>query len=115
MDCLAHTWTCSACSRQHVGIPALPPPDWEWHGSRLLCEDCGNSPPPSRPPEGLLEAAEAVLSSTFAEKYRLISPYKELAAAVAEERKRVRVPKARSCIPGTDNDCGTARRAGEMS
>lgn len=45
MDCLAHTWTCSACSRQHVGVPALPPPDWEWHGSRLLCDDCNGNPP----------------------------------------------------------------------
>lgn len=34
----------------------------------------------------LLEAAEAVLGSTYAVHYRLISPFKELAAAVAKAK-----------------------------
>lgn len=61
MDCLAHTWICSGCSRQHVGTPALPPPDWEWHGSRLLCDDCSGNTPSGEadthaPPEGYIQA-----------------------------------------------------------
>lgn len=42
------------------------------------------------PAPDLLKSAIAVLESSFARNYRLISPFKELAAAVAVERGEVR-------------------------
>lgn len=44
-----HIWTCSGCGREFAGSAIMPPPDWQWRGSRLLCEDCqrSNDPQPA--------------------------------------------------------------------
>ncbi|GEM_PF-2844239 len=60
----AHIWSCSCCGREFNGTAFLPPPDWEWRGSRLICDDCGrdsDSRPPRRPtgPPPLRDSAAA--------------------------------------------------------
>ncbi len=59
-----HTWTCTCCGREFIGSAAMPPPDWEWRGSRLVCDDCGRSgdesPKGPTGPAPLRDGAEAI-------------------------------------------------------
>lgn len=47
MTAARNTWIC-ACGAEFVGSGTLPPPDWQWHGSRLLCQDCAQPDLPPR-------------------------------------------------------------------
>lgn len=44
-----YVWSCAGCSSEFIGSSVITPPDWQWRGSRLLCQDCARSDNPPRP------------------------------------------------------------------
>lgn len=58
-------FTCSSCHKPFNGKAAMMPPGWEWHGSKLHCDDCctGRMETCIRPPQASYSPTAIQLSS----------------------------------------------------